>query len=178
MVGVISDREARLVKPFYLEMMQLNAIRHGADLASAIVTASRAADRDDIVALLRGDWRPNVMGAWLSLARNDLPTSDEVLSSLGRSYGSLTSPPLAVAAVVLANERALPALRGYVDRDQQGGWGAAPFAKAAIRFLGGATERDPSEAVDLNFQADTADVHFRAMLEVAMLLRRAGSSPT
>ena len=167
--GVNDDRVARLVAPFYLKMMRLNAIEYGEDLAPAIVRAGRDAGTDDIVALLRDPWRSTVMGAWLSIVRGADGSCREVLSALGRSHGSLDAPPLAIAAVVLADDRALPALSAYVERDRQAGWGAARFVTAIIRHLGASRDGHASA---------TEDTQVRAMFEVAELLRRGDGSPS
>src|SRR5688500_14801135 len=64
----VSRDEDRFVAPFYLAMMGTNAIEHAeADLLRRVVAVGRDASAGDVVWLLRGEWRPRVMGAWFSL---------------------------------------------------------------------------------------------------------------
>lgn len=57
--------EERLVLPFYLKMMGLNAPHHSAALWDGLVTAGRAASLGEVLQLLApAHWRPVVMGTW------------------------------------------------------------------------------------------------------------------
>lgn len=168
-VWVYGDRETRLVTPFYLKMMRLNAIESGPEIAPSILAASSGVTADDVVALLRDPWRATVMGAWFGVLRDEEDVVDAVLSALARSQGSLDAPPLAVAAVVIAGERAVPALATYLQRDVTARLGAAGFIAAAIEHLGGSTQVEQSKS-------DIDDLH--AMMRVAMMLRRGGVAPS
>lgn len=163
------DRVAKLVTPFYLKMMRLNAVENGLEIAPSILAASRGVTVDDVVALLRDPWRATVMGAWFGALRDEEDVVDAVLSALAGSHGSLDAPPLAVTAVLIAGERAVPALTTYLQRDSSARWGAAGFVAAAVRHLGGLTGVEPS----------TRDVDdFHAMLRVASMLRHGGITPS
>jgi hypothetical protein len=131
------DRAARLVRPFYLNMMRFNAIEADEALLRSVSEASRQATSEDVIALLRDPWRSTVMGAWISLAHSDDRVTGEVLAALDRSHGSLDAPPLVAAATVLAASTALPSLAQYAQRDAAANWGALPFVVAAIEYLSG-----------------------------------------
>ena len=133
----MSSDEDRFVAPFYLAMMGTNAIEHAdADLLRRVVAVGRDASVRDVVWLLRGEWRPRVMGAWFSLLHDGEAVTRAVLQSLETSRGSLTAPPLAVAAVLLADHEAESALAAYVAEDVLHGWGSAAFVSAAMDHLG------------------------------------------
>ena len=146
----MSPDEDRFVAPFYLAMMGTNAIEHAeADLLRRVVAVGRDASVVDVVWLLRGEWRPRVMGAWFSLLHDTEAVTRAVLQSLETSHGSLTAPPLAVAAVLLAKHEAQSSLAEYVAQDVLHHWGSAAFVGAAIEHLGRRapvelTERDRS----------------------------------
>ena len=144
-------------------MMGTNAIEHAeADLLRRVVAAGRDASAADVVWLLRGAWRPRVMGAWFSLLHDSEAVTLAVLQSLETSHGSLTAPPLAVAAVVLANHEAQSALAAYVAQDVLHGWGSAAFVGAAMEQLG---TRAPMEVS----QRDRSD--FEQMHAIAEAVR-------
>jgi hypothetical protein len=133
----VSPDEHRFVAPFYLAMMGTNAIEHAeADLLRRVVAVGRDASAADVVWLLRGAWRPRVMGAWFSLLHDSEAVTRAVLQSLETSSGSLTAPPLAVASVLLATHEAQSALAAYVAQDVLHGWGSAAFVSAAMEHLG------------------------------------------
>jgi hypothetical protein len=153
---VISERSHdRLVQPFYLKMMRENDRQNGAKLLPALVKVGRTTTPQDIVALLGDGWRAKVMGGWFAVMHDDNDVMFAVLEAVRSSLGSLDSPPLATAAVVLAGAQALPALQGYAARDAANGWGACGFAAAAIQHLGGScaacppTEQDSTAFIEL-----------------------------
>ena len=112
------ERDDRLVRPFYRQMMGASAIAHGRDLLPAIAAAGANAAAPDVIALLRsGGWREEVIGAWLALQYNDESVTGQVLQTLARSRGVLTAPPLATSAVVLAGTNAVTVLGEYHRRD-------------------------------------------------------------
>lgn len=156
-------RGFKFVQPFYLKMMRLNSIEYGADLLPAIIEAGREATPTDVVALLNDPWRASVMGAWFALLFDDEHVTESVLQALSSSSGSLDSPPLAVAATVLAGSRALSSLQTYAIADLQYRWGACRFVAAAIHYLDGPTSPcHPGDGDERNFAA---------MLAVANQLR-------
>lgn len=110
---MVERRWSLLVEPFYLRMMGLNCIHYGMELLPAIIEAGREATVMDVVALLHAPWRETAMGAWFALRFDDGEVTDAVLQALVGSQGGLTSPPLAVAAILLAGPRALPSLQTY-----------------------------------------------------------------
>ena len=84
----VSPDEDRFVAPFYLAMMGTNAIEHAeADLLRRVVAVGRDASVVDVVWLLRGAWRPRVMGAWFSLLHDSEAVTRAVLQSLETSRG-------------------------------------------------------------------------------------------
>src|SRR5262249_20764453 len=144
----------KLIQPFYLQMMRLNALDDGLALLPAIVKRASTLDADDVVQLLSDDeWRFVVMGAWFALLRDEADVREAVLRGLEASLGSLTSPPLCIAAVVLAGRDALPALVQYAVADQARGYGACGFAAAAAEHLGGSVACEPSETDRNDFAA-------------------------
>lgn len=126
----------RLVKPFYLQMMGLNALSAEPSLIADVGRAAAKAKVDDVIALLRDTWRPEVVGAWFSVVKESDEINATVLDALSKSYGSLTAPPLAVAAMTLVGGEALPALSTYLERDLAASYGSAGFIAASIEHLG------------------------------------------
>lgn len=116
---MLQARRHEIVSPFYLHMMGINAIRYGAEHRDAVIETGATVTPDDVRSLLRSGWREQSMGAWYALvlpAEASMIVAD-VLAALERSRGTLTAPPLAVAAVTLAWTEALPSLRRYTERD-------------------------------------------------------------
>lgn len=140
-----------LYSPFYLHMMGTNARLYGADLLVDVVRIGRALDAADVIRLLRAHWRPRVMGAWFALMHNEPDVTDAVLASLETSLGDLTSPPLAVVAVVLAGSDALAALAHYAARDLENELGACEFIAAAAEHLGGSVCCAPTDGARSRF---------------------------
>jgi hypothetical protein len=156
-------RQSLFVDPFYLQMMRCNSVESGRDLLPVITEAGREATAADVIALLHDPWRASVMGAWFALLFDDEQVTESVLRALSASSGSLDSPPLAVAATVLAASRALPSLQSYALSDLEHSWGACGFAAAAMQHLG--AEPTPCEPKE-------GDRHnFREMLTLAEELR-------
>ena len=154
--AVISDqRRDQLVAPFYLKMMRDNARGSGARLLPALVKTGRTTTPQEVVALLRDEWRARVMGAWFAVMHDDEDVKYAVLEAVRSSLGSLDSPPLTTAAVVLADADALPALQEYAANDAENDWGACGFAAAAIEYVGGSCtacgsiERDSTAFTEL-----------------------------
>jgi hypothetical protein len=125
-----------LVGPFYLQMMGLNAARGHDELIGEVAALGRTTTSDEVSVLLRSDWRPRAMGAWYSVFHDRSTMAAPLLESLRTSAGSLTAPPLAVAAVEIAGVGALDSLRAYNEVDQRQGLGSSGFVAAAIEHLG------------------------------------------
>jgi len=135
-----SDDRTRFVQPFYLAMMNTNAIVLGpdtytGDLVADVRTAAREATPEQVIRLLQGEWRQRVMGAWLAVVNSDPVIDAAVLRSLETSAGYLTSPPLAAVAVTLVGPAALPSIEHYARQDLEKGWGGARMALAAAEHL-------------------------------------------
>lgn len=157
------ERLAQLVTPFYLAMMRLNALESDESMLCAVAHAGREASPAEVVQLLRSAWRPRVMGAWYALLHDDPDIPGEVLASLASSEGSLTSPPLAVAAAVLTGAGSIGALERYAAIDVVREFGACGFVAAAIEHVGGTANACRPSADDL--------AHFDGLLHVAKRLR-------
>lgn len=125
----------RFVRPWYLKMMRLNACEYGQALATEISRAGRQADDDTLVRLLRLGWRERVMGAWMAVTRDSERVTTEVLTQLESSHGSLDSPPLVTASVVLAGPMSMPALVKYHEADTASAWGAAGVVQQAALYV-------------------------------------------
>jgi hypothetical protein len=128
------------VDPFYLEMMRENARGNGIRLMPALLEAGRTTTTTEVIALLSDHWRTRVMGAWFAVMHDDQDVTYAVLEAVRSSLGSLDSPPLATAAVVLAGAQALPAFQEYAASDAANDWGACGFVAAAIEYVGGSCE--------------------------------------
>ena len=131
---MLSAAEERYVKPYYRAMMRGNALRHP-EVVSAVAGVARDVASDEVVGLLRGEWRPRVMGAWLAAAQTSGDVTAAVLRALETSWGTLDSPPLAAAAVLLAGPAALPALETYAAREAEHRFGGADLVAAAAGYL-------------------------------------------
>ncbi|MBD5784687.1 hypothetical protein IF650_00710 [Cellulosimicrobium terreum] len=160
--------EERLVQPFYLSMMGLNALDSTGEHWESLVAAGRTATVDDVTRLFaQGDWRAVVMGTWFSLGCDRDDVGATILTALDACAGSLTAPPLAVVASRLVGPDALPQLNAYLERDLAQGYGSASFVAAAVQDLEG------YPAVDVQ---DRDRDRLRGMLDVADRLAAALSS--
>lgn len=134
-MNALPELETRCVVPFYLKMMGLNALQHPVDYPSLAAVGQRTSD-DEVIRLLRGEWRPRVMGAWFAAGRHDPEVLETLLWSLTTSAGSLTAPPLATVAIVNAGVRAVDALHGYLETEVAHVDGSGRFIAAALEHLG------------------------------------------
>ena len=150
-------RLRQLLHPYYLQLMRLNSVTHGRELLDSLVEVGRSVSSDEAIGLLQGGWRERVMGAWFSLLNDDDRVRDGVLQALSTSNGSLDSPPLVVAALLLAGPASLPALESYASRDVSAEWGACGFAAAAIEHLGGSAVACGATPDDRRSLADMVD---------------------
>jgi hypothetical protein len=121
------------VAPFYLSMMGLNALTHRVPYDTLREIARETTD-EEVTRLLRSEWRPRVMGAWLAAGRAVLLEA-ELLKSLETSAGSLTAPPLAAVALRGLGVKAVPSLKTYLQQDLVNEWGSASFIAAALERL-------------------------------------------
>lgn len=159
---MLSAVEERYVLPYYRTMMRGNALRHP-EVVAAVAGVARDVPADVVVGLLRGEWRPRVMGAWLAAAQTSGDVTAAVLSALETSWGTLDSPPLAAVAVLLAGPAALPALETYAARDAEHGFGGTDLVAAAAAHLAVPTVLPAPEPGDRDL--------FAALLAVAGEIR-------
>jgi len=131
----VGDISERYVTPFYLDMMGLNAPTSGAERLATIRTLAGELDAQEVVGLLRSDWRPRVMGAWYALFNDAASVGDELLHSLETALGSLTAPALAIAASEVLGRDAVPSLEIYASADMAANYGSAGFVAAVIERL-------------------------------------------
>lgn len=149
----LSPRETTFVLPFYLNLMRQNASWAGGEVWDELVADGRTASVDDVLWMLRvGAWRPVVMGAWLSLRFDRHDVGPAVLNALHESVGSLTAPPLTVAAVtVVGGDAAVAALRNSKARSDEG---SVAVLDAALEWLGA----DPEQAVSEESRASFSEM--------------------
>lgn len=119
--------EERLVTPFYLQMMNCNALEHAEPLWADLVRVGQEASLTDVQwQLRRGEWRPMVMGAWFSLGFDADEVGSDLLAAMARSAGAFTAPPLAVACALVLGRDAHEELARYAQRETEGssrqGW--------------------------------------------------------
>ena len=128
------DPEERLVQPFYLKMMGLNALENANELWGDLLRAGDSASLAEVTALLgQGHWRAVVMGAWFSLKFDRELIGDDLKRAVNMCLGSLTAPPLAVAAAVVIGSDAAATLIDYVNRGPRG---SESFVAAVVADLG------------------------------------------
>ena len=113
------ERRAALVDPYYLGMMQLNGLDADEPLLRSVAASGRTTSSDEVVALLRDAWRERVMGAWFALFHDERDVGEALASSLETATGSLTAPPLAVAAVRRAGYRSVRPPRSVCRRGRR-----------------------------------------------------------
>lgn len=89
------------------------------------------------------------------------------MDAVGLCGGTLTAPPLSVAAATVIGEDVVPTLVSYIERDVERQYGAAPFVAALVEQLGVETIVAPE---------DRDRTALASMLVVADRLRSAWSS--
>jgi hypothetical protein len=158
---------SRCAAPYYLKMMGGNARDVSSDVLGEIATMARATTDDETISLVRAEWRPCVMGAWIATTKSGPDVTNAVLTAMMRSLGTLTAPPLAVAAVTLADARALPALIHYYAEDIEHGYGSTGIIRAATQYVA------ETHHVENPLHAPSAQevARFDALLDVAHILR-------
>jgi hypothetical protein len=167
----MNEIESSFVKPFYLKMMGLNALHVTDELWASLIVTGRTVAASDVRWMLRaGHWRPVVMGAWFSLAVPAESVMDDLLTAMSESKGSLTAPPLAAAATLVAARAAVPAMVDYINfmvapgrRD-----GSEAIVAASVEYLGS----DPVIAL-----TDETRRMFRDIHDVAIRVREAFARP-
>jgi len=136
------DLHERYVRPFYLKMMRLNAVRAPEGMLSEIRNRSQELSPKDVKRLLLAPWRPRVMGTWYAIAAPHDEYEETICTSLRSSKGSLTAPALLAAVVLYAPAEGLEVIAEYARVDLAARWGAAADALAAASML--ASERGVS----------------------------------
>ncbi|GAA0242888.1 DUF6000 family protein [Cryptosporangium japonicum] len=167
---MLSATEADFVKPFYLRMKGLAAVRLPDELRVRVLTAAGLVTVGEVTGMLRAEnWRPVVMGAWFSLTVPAESVRATLLEAMSRSRGSLTAPPLAAAATLLGGPAAVPSMVSYLDhiltsrRD-----GSEHVVAAAVEYL----DADPPIT-----PTDEGRRAFRSLLNVATTLRDDARTP-
>lgn len=135
------------VVPYYLNWMSSNVLRDDFTPAPLgwlpdIKQRARELDTATIRTMLNCAWRIQVMGAWYAVAKNDPSLADAVNDSLDICFGHLTAPPLAVAAVRLANDNTIDALRSFRDRHPNSEQSSVDIVTAALAKLEALEPRD------------------------------------
>jgi hypothetical protein len=136
---LMCELESRFVSPFYLEMMGTNALGLADERRTALIAAGRTVTAGDVRSLFRvGAWRNEVMGAWFSLAVPADSIVAELIVAMSRSRGSLTAPPLAAAASIIAGQDAVPAMVDYINLmlDPRRNDGSDAIVAAGLELLG------------------------------------------
>lgn len=133
------------VQPFYLKMPGVL----DADEAAALLPGLRALalnlTSDQVAAMLKMQWRIQVVASWFAIARRDPSVSGPVHQGFDHCYGHLTSPSLTVAALVYPSERTAEVLARYRDRGTASGWEVAGgVVDAALQRLSGSSPAEPS----------------------------------
>jgi hypothetical protein len=144
----MNEIESTFVKPFYLKMMGLNALRTADDLWVDLVAAGRTVTMREVSWMLRaGQWRPVVMGAWFSVAVAVEQVRDDLTAAMSQSQGSLTAPPLAAAATVVAGKAAVPAMNTYIEFMTASAFrdGSENVVAAAVEHLDAETSVVPTD---------------------------------
>ncbi|WP_028642192.1 hypothetical protein [Nocardioides sp. URHA0020] len=138
--------EERLVHPFYLEMMGLNALLNAEALWDDLALEGRRATEADVKQLLAPNhWRPVVMGSWFSLKFGRDQVGGDLASAIGLCRGTLTAPPLSVAAAIVIGDDAVPTLLDYIERDLERQYGSATFVAAVVEVLGSDAPVSPED---------------------------------
>ena len=115
--------------------MDVSASIASPEFLDEVVSVGQLLTARDVIDLLSVEWRNCVMGAWFSLLVDDVDVNAAVLEALRTSGGRFTLPPLAVAAVTLTGEQAVPPLQEYQSQDVEFDHGACGFAGAALEYL-------------------------------------------
>jgi len=142
--------------------------RESAELVPSVAAVGRGAPFQDIVEMLRSPWRTRQVAAWFSVVRDEPEILPAVLGSLRTSFGSLTAPALAAAAVLLGGERAIPALLDYQAAETERNFAVSGAVSAALEYVGATSPRGAA--------SDSARSEFRRHLDVANEIRNADTT--
>jgi hypothetical protein len=157
----------RYVAPFYLDMMMGHAIASAPKLAPSIRSASSELAEVDVVAMLKGHWRPRVMGAWYATLKPGWAVASAVLDAVATTQGALDALALATAAVVLGGPYAARSLEiGHWNLPSDDADIADVFCAAALHI--GA---QGSPLCRLPMPSHGARQHFAELLKVVDVLR-------
>ena len=153
------------IKPYCRKWMGLGAATR-AEVPTLIPQVRERAFElrsEDISAMVRMQWRIQVMGTWFAVARADKRFMDPVHDGFDACYGTLTAPALATAVLTYPNETTSRVLRAYRDRDNARRYGASGIITAALRHLDpeGTEPGDPRD-----------DEALEGLLDVARQLQR------
>jgi hypothetical protein len=87
------------------------------------------------------------MGAWFSVAVVAEPVRDDLVATMSPSKGSLTAPPLAAAATLVAGTAAVPATTTYIEFMTASAFrdGSEKVVAAAVEHLGAEVAIVPTE---------------------------------
>lgn len=129
------DLREKYVIPFYLDLMDHNALNAEPELLLAVQERAKELSIKDVERLLLASWRPRVMGAWYFIEDPQAQLVDAVRYSLRSSQGRLTAPPLMAAIACCDGEEGLAAIADYEGVDVDNQWGADGAARAAAQVL-------------------------------------------
>lgn len=148
------------IKPYYLKWMGLGpATDVGLQpLIPEVRERAFELSSTDISAMVRMQWRVQVMGTWFAIARADERFSAPVHGAFEACYGTLTAPALATAVLTYPNETTGGVLRAYRDRDSTRQYGGSGIITAALRRLepGGSEPDSPRDDEALGGLLDIA----------------------
>ncbi|MEV4138813.1 hypothetical protein AB0J72_42445 [Dactylosporangium sp. NPDC049742] len=149
----MNEIETAFVKPFYRRMAGFGALRWADEMWADLTAAGRHVTQADVSWMLRtGHWRPEVMGAWFSLAVPAESITADLLPAMAGSRGSLTAGPLAVAAALVAGPDAVTAMTDYLTFILNRPDGSQFVVAAAVEHLGSDPVIDPTAAGRRQFQ--------------------------
>ena len=123
------------VYPHYHQMLLTNAPKADEARLDAIVEIAHETSTAELLTLFHGDWRAEVMAGWIARATSDRDITTATLTALAIPTFSLTVPPLAAAAITLAEWRAMPSLVRCYAGTFEDIPEAAGFVRAATQHL-------------------------------------------
>lgn len=165
--GMVGEAALKsLVAPYYLKLMGAGITRADDLLLKRVGRSSRRVTDEQVLLMLRGTWRPLVMGAWYAIARNDSTLTAPVHHALETCLGHLTSPALITATLFYPSARTSVLLQEYAVADRERSWGMSQLAEAAIQHL-----ESPS-GVREDAEPEQATAQLRELLQRGEQLRR------
>jgi hypothetical protein len=164
----VEDEHDRRMREIYVLPFYMQLPRNSAELGPSVAAVGRRAPLEDIIELLDSPWGERQVGAWFSIVRDEPEILPAVLESLRTSLGSLTTPELAMAAVLLGGEHAVPALLDYQAAETERKYGVSGGVSSALEFVGAGSLRGSASDLDR--------AHFKRHLDVANEIRRADTT--